>query len=221
MFYLFLKVFNCFYLRKLRHFFFQFRTGQGLECRCRSQSSDVHIDHPCGPWVDRVVPRSSGSLPRQANIVYSTIVAQEYIYMHTYTLQCINLIIFLIVQFHRNNIDIRSPLQPIKIIKEGLVLFAWGNGDAVWQIRRRFQQVRSLHQALSVLVCHAPAVACCGMVADIVLPGMGLFGFMNYCWYHDIVELCAPKDQKHQALEKDENGLWEFTLHSYDDWWTH
>ena len=26
-----------------------------------------------------------------------------------------------------------------------------GNGDAVWQIRRRFQQVRSLHQALSAL----------------------------------------------------------------------
>lgn len=142
--------------------------------------------------------------------------AQEY----TYMLQCINLITFLIVQFHRNNIDIRSPLQPIKIIQEGLVLFAWGNGDAVWQIRRRFQQVRSLHQALSVLVCHAPAVACCGMVADIVLPGMGLFGFMNYCWYHDIVEFCTPKDQKHQPLEKDENGLWDFTLRSYDDlWW--
>ena len=28
------------------------------------------------------------------------------------------------------------------------------NGDAVWQIRRRFQQVRALHQALSRLNAH-------------------------------------------------------------------
>lgn len=33
-----------------------------------------------------------------------------------------------------------------------------GNGDAVWQIRRRFQQVRALHQALSRSILHRKAM---------------------------------------------------------------
>lgn len=43
-------------------------------------------------------------------------------------------------------------------LSQRLSAFCRGNGDAVWQIRRRFQQVRALHQALSRSTLHRKAM---------------------------------------------------------------